>query len=751
MAKRYKLFIAYHGTNNPQGSETFAHSLFDFLDDKGVKCFFFPKCGNRNYADIATDAAMDSDKFLLVANDFIPCDHESGKLSSKQIINELDCFYQGHDQLVSNLKGKINVLLYGGLQSSRAKLFHPKYICGEAFISEKHFSSQEELFEAVFLWVENNSHKESVYNASFLCLDSIMSQLKRDLIKRDLIAVIGPCIDRYHSEFIRGLGLSSMAYSKKSFSNACQLARRHIVDIESRFGDFFDDKPVTIAYSNLATLPFSGYITLNCDDLLERALIAQKKKIEVIIDDSDLVNWDFLAGEIPVIKLNGTATGLQKRAVVLSPKRDSFCSFDAYTGMLKVLLKLIVMGKKILFIGFDQLNDEHLPLNDCFREMGNQTENICVISNGGDGEKNDILINNNNNMLQIDMNAEIFLEMLYFSYVGHMEEMSNPLIRKLFHERIIASETQAIEIFLSQLISQISVLPPKCENIDMQIDKILAKARESHDLLMSKRPTFNTFNRLWMRILSAVDGAINKREALDEIIEHIKDERDDITRCLKKNRKLIEDRTKSATIYLFSQSLRVVDLLCSMRTSFQENSTLYIAECRAPHATTFCDAGNISKAILDQNGKYKIVWVTDSAIYSLFRKGMDAVFMGAHDILFKEGKPVAFINTCGAATVVEVAHTFGVPIYIVAESQKYVKYSNEVLEKVNKPSRVTFSIEDEQFSEFIDSNVTIENIIYELCPVYKGMTFLSDKEPIIVLDDIPLPLSPDATRSCFRS
>ena len=508
--------------------------------------------------------------------------------------------------------------------------------------------------------------------------------------------------------------------------------------IKTLFGDLISD--------SLAKLPFAGYITLNPNDLLERALREEKRKYEAILDDSDLESWDFLDGEVPIIKANGTITTTQKRSAQLSPNTYAIGDFGESAEILKAVMRLIMIGKKLLFVGFDGKNCECLRLNSRFREMGNQTQNIAIVfENGTCTTRQD----DTQKLCLIDMDNNTFMEKLYFAFDRHPEEVFDPLIRRLFHEKIIASETQAIDIFLSIISDKIENLTAREDKLEIQVERIIAEAQSSHDLLMNRRPVFRTFPKYWRRILEAFNTEKEKKlAALSDVIEEIKDERIEITKCIKKNRELITKKhNEGKNIFTFSQSLRVIDLLCAMRSDFQESSILYIAECRAPHATAFCDAQNITKAILDKKGKYQMVWVTDCSIFTLFRTKINIIFMGAHSILFKDEAllhPVGFINTCGTAAVVEIAHKFSIPLYVVAERDKYVKFSNAELDIVNKPARTTFDIKSEEFLEFNDTGkVEIKNIIYELCPIHKGITFLSEKDPITVQDDVDLPSLPE--------
>ena len=146
------VFVAYHGTDNPQGSAQKAKDLTIFLRSNGINAFCHLLSDNDNFAIVTKDEAYKSEMFIYVANKFCPRTSD-GVLSSNDTNDEIDYFYLGHDHCYGNICGKIKVYAFGGLDSKEAGRLH-KFFAGEKNICEMSGEEGQALgFEEVLKWV----------------------------------------------------------------------------------------------------------------------------------------------------------------------------------------------------------------------------------------------------------------------------------------------------------------------------------------------------------------------------------------------------------------------------------------------------------------------------------------------------------------------------------------------------------------------------------------------------------------------
>lgn len=85
----YDVFIAYHGTENPNGSLPAAKAICDFLEKNGYRVFLYGYRCNDADEDLGFDetyrAVQMSEVFLLVFNDAIPIEKRGGMLRRKNL------------------------------------------------------------------------------------------------------------------------------------------------------------------------------------------------------------------------------------------------------------------------------------------------------------------------------------------------------------------------------------------------------------------------------------------------------------------------------------------------------------------------------------------------------------------------------------------------------------------------------------------------------------------------------------------
>ena len=117
-----KVFIAYHGTYNKNGSYEKAREICRYLSDSGIECYLFS--GESAFADTPEHAGS-CNKFLLVCNEFIDVNEEGAidKYHSNGIYQELKLFTRriyynevgdsdakvyGYGQFTSSMANKLN-------------------------------------------------------------------------------------------------------------------------------------------------------------------------------------------------------------------------------------------------------------------------------------------------------------------------------------------------------------------------------------------------------------------------------------------------------------------------------------------------------------------------------------------------------------------------------------------------------------------------------------------------------------------
>lgn len=116
----FDVFIAYHGTNDVNGSLEMANYVYEQLS-KIAKCFLMPiSAPTSGFTDTPT-VATHSKLFVLVANDSIPLNNK-GEIKNPGLYNEIDAFYKAHFD--NNPGDYARVFAYNGLTAKKADSFH---------------------------------------------------------------------------------------------------------------------------------------------------------------------------------------------------------------------------------------------------------------------------------------------------------------------------------------------------------------------------------------------------------------------------------------------------------------------------------------------------------------------------------------------------------------------------------------------------------------------------------------------------
>lgn len=129
----FDVFIAYHGTNDADGSMKKAKDIYEILS-KYAKCFFNPVTNPTGRFSDTPKIASHSKLFLLIANPSVAVNRKQ-ELVSTGLFKEVDAFYQANFN--NQAGGLARVYAYNGLTSVDAEKFHL------VFRGAAHFSEEE--------------------------------------------------------------------------------------------------------------------------------------------------------------------------------------------------------------------------------------------------------------------------------------------------------------------------------------------------------------------------------------------------------------------------------------------------------------------------------------------------------------------------------------------------------------------------------------------------------------------------------
>lgn len=143
----FDLFIAYHGTNDKDGSMEKAREIY-YLLSKYAKCFFKPVTDPTGRFSNTPKVASHSKLFLLVANPSVEVNRKQ-ELASTGLFKEVDGFYQANFSDMAG--GSARVYAYDGLTSVDAEKFHLIFRGAAHFSEEESDRSEQDLVH----WVQS--------------------------------------------------------------------------------------------------------------------------------------------------------------------------------------------------------------------------------------------------------------------------------------------------------------------------------------------------------------------------------------------------------------------------------------------------------------------------------------------------------------------------------------------------------------------------------------------------------------------
>jgi translation initiation factor 2B subunit (eIF-2B alpha/beta/delta family) len=483
------------------------------------------------------------------------------------------------------------------------------------------------------------------------------------------------------------------------------------------------DKPGTHplpAHKLLANMPFSAFLTTNFDTLTEKALIEAKKSYTSIIDNDDVPRWG--GTQLPLIKLHGCVT----RPDTLVAAEDEYIPLSLKKPVVEALVKVLLSNKTALFLGFSLRDtDFRIIYNELESTLKDHMPKSYAIVHSAANYEIDYWEAKGIKIIQYDL-TEFLNGLLEYTLrqrkpsIYHKKDdwMNNAYFRTLTHIRTSPSETQAIDAFLTHLQEEVVS--------DLPCRDILDSASMAIGTILSSKPNFEAFTNLWSALKPMLEKAGEKsKECLEEALEEYISTRERIaTNIGKKCRDVVRS---GDNILIFSQSIRVINILRSVQRRIQRSCKLYVCECRPKSPEPFQDAYALCESLKDTD--YHITIIPDVCTGNLIsRKQINKVIMGAHSIYIENNTPVSFVNTCGSLMITTISDKYNIPLFIVAESEKCKNVGGDA------PPNISYVEEESIFDEGRmavlkagrSQEVSHLNIGYDLCPCCKNITIISE-------------------------
>lgn len=166
--KKYDLFIAYHGTNDPKGSYQNAKRICDFLKNNGYEVYLHGYSCLEEHKDIqwnrTWEVVDECQCFLAVVNDNVAV-NSTGRLGNdyneheSQIRSEVDSFY---DLINRNMRNRddFNFFYCGKSKSGEQqveffRVLHSQILNGHNRVLSWTEDNEEQQFNDIKLWLED--------------------------------------------------------------------------------------------------------------------------------------------------------------------------------------------------------------------------------------------------------------------------------------------------------------------------------------------------------------------------------------------------------------------------------------------------------------------------------------------------------------------------------------------------------------------------------------------------------------------
>jgi translation initiation factor 2B subunit (eIF-2B alpha/beta/delta family) len=477
------------------------------------------------------------------------------------------------------------------------------------------------------------------------------------------------------------------------------------------------------SHTLLANLPFAAYFTTNFDTLLERSLRDARRPVCPIIDDTDVARAR--AGTVAVVKLNGCVT----RPKTLVAAEDEFVPLAERAPIIDALTETELANKTVLFVGFT-LADPHFAFlyQGMRRSLADYAPRSFAIVQDTDDYRVAYWKALGIELVTADLTDSLRALARTIQeapddgavHVPADDWMNNAFFISLSGIGSLPSETQVIDAFLQHLLDEI-------HSPAFELGDIVVNARQALETVLRQRPNYEALQRIASELLDSVEGASLSKDDAEEIVSGAMVERDALGKRFPSLARTVVSQNDSLLVY--SQSVRVLDLLRGVPRGTQATCQVFVAECRPKSPQPFQDA----IAICEQLGStaFDVTVVPDAAMGNLLqRRQVSKVIMGAHGVHIIGGEPVQFVNTCGSELICAAAAKFDVPVYVVAEHTKLSSF-----ESVEELPEISYTEEEELFSavtpaladlQAAGQGITTLNIGYDICGFAANTTLVTE-------------------------
>ena len=480
------------------------------------------------------------------------------------------------------------------------------------------------------------------------------------------------------------------------------------------------------AHRYLAMLPFTSYISMNLDVLLERALTEANQDFHTVVREANFYPINLFHRQI-ILKPHGCISDFD--SVVLST--DQLVSYADRSPLMDALLKVLLTNTPVLFVGFGLKDPDFRTLIQNLSRSLDGLPRSFAVALAPSRFDNEFWAQHNIELVDSDLTA--FLKSLAENVtvtnfplnLRPADFLNDPIFSQIGVTRMHAlpTETQVTESFLDGLGAFLL-------DDNQTLDSAVAHATQAAQKVSAERPNYSAFRRVTDETIKAIEKAqvagAGRDEAYD-VYREIRDGRAAIAKRLLKNGRTTISRGDK--ILLYSQSVRVTELLLGVAPYIQESCEIFIAECRPKSPRIFFDAVFFAEPLLQS--QYKIRFVPDSAITTLIATGrVSKILLGAHAICVDpDDTIVGFINTCGSLQIALASEKYHVPLFVVAERDKIEKpydpkkgYSDAQEERLTIPHDI--GLAPAVLRQLV--KYPILNIGYDYVPAGSHITLITD-------------------------
>ncbi len=198
--------------------------------------------------------------------------------------------------------------------------------------------------------------------------------------------------------------------------------------------------------------------------------------------------------------------------------------------------------------------------------------------------------------------------------------------------------------------------------------------------LLAARPCHNLLRTILERIDRETKEDHLPEEARSAQVQQIRsfllslrDRRERSIRAIAQNaRPLLSD---GGAVLVYGYSSLVIAALRQLSAEAKDTTTLYVAECRGKtrysyaNAVVYCDGLAYAMQIRDAGIRHAVI-VPDISVANLMARAIvKKVVFGANGI-DADGR---FGHTCGHLGIAQLAQAYGIPVYVIAETDKFRK------------------------------------------------------------------------------